>query len=316
MPERVIIGGITYQCEITDNGIALTGFEGGNARISRVIIPDVIIDSRPELKLTCIGKKAFLGAKSLIEVSLPSTVNTFEDWAFSGCSSLKNVVIRAGKDVSPTFGKGVFDNCPALENIMLGYEIPDAMSILLSAVTGKLPAAYLFLDPELGHDTWYSKWDMALVNYLNQKDDEGYTNRVLCGEEDISYDGIGSVDGELLSDGVNYYAETRKTKCYLCLLRLMYDYCLDADYRKKFTDYVIEHGKGQATEEAWMVLKDELKGKIEFLKLFSEIGGISVDRVDEMLDDLKEEYAEGKAFLIRYKQEHSLSSDFFDGLLL
>lgn len=305
------IGGITCLYEIDEDKkeIVICGFEGSD---SRVKIPDFLLADK-EYKLTKVGKKAFLGAKFLKEISLPKTVEMFEDWAFAGCNHLERIIIRGDSSnsvIRPTFGKGVFESCEALESILLGYEEEDDFSILLGAAIWRLPAPYLFMDPELGNESWFASWDRSLENYLRQKDDDGYTDRVLCGEEDISYDGIGSVDGELLSDGTNFLIETRKRKCILCFLRLKA--CLNLSEEKKqiFVEYIKTHN------EAWLVLKDELKGKIEYLKLFAELGGIDISKIDDMLIDLGEDYAEGKAYLIRYKQDNSGGNDFFSNLLL
>lgn len=312
--DKILVGGLTILCNVNGNEIIITGFEGADSRIT---IPDIPFADRPECRVTAIGKKAFLGAKFLKEISLPGSVMTFEDWAFASCNNLNSLVIRGnGTVVRPHFGKGVFENCNELESILLGYEEKDDMSILLGAAIFRLPAPYLFMDPDIGSDSWFESWDKALLSYLASRDDDGYTDRILCGEEDISYDGIASVDGELLSDGTNYVKETKKRKAYLCFLRLNAPKNLADEYRNQYVSYLIEHGKGCGHEEAWEVLKDELKGRIEFLKLYASIGGIKIELIDDMLISLGEEYAEGKAFLIKYKQDNSGSSDFFSGLLL
>lgn len=308
MKSKIIAGGGTFEVNIEDDNVTVIGYEGNE---SSIVLADDAISGK---KIVAIGKKAFLGVKSIKRISLPGTVQRIDDWAFSGCSHLKSITVRDEKNV--VFGKGVFDNCEELENVLIGYNEPDDISLLLGAAVWRLPAPYLFMDPDIGSSNWINSWDMALNNFLNSKDDEGYTDRVLCGEEDISYDGIGSVDGELLSDGINYLVETRKRKCYLCFLRLKASDGLSYEKREAFIAYLKNHGKGMEGEEAWEVLKDDLKGRIEYLKLYADIGGIEIDRIDDMLASLGEDYAEGKAFLIKYKQDNNNSKDYFQGLML
>lgn len=316
MKANINIGMMTieYEADSITREITITGYSGNDSRLR---IPDEIIEG---YSITSVGKKALMGARSLKEISLPSSIKCFEDWAFASCVHLESLIIRANEEktsIRPEFGKGVFEGCTELESILLGYEKIDDFAILLGAAIWRLPASYLFKDPDIGTDRWFASWDRSLCNYLNQRDDEGYTDRVLCGEEDISYDGIGSVDGELLSDGTNYIIETRQRKCHLCFLRLKADANLSDENRVIFEEYLRNHSKGMKSQEAWLVLREELRGKMEYVKLFANIGGIQLDYIDDMLLDLGEDYAEVKAFLIQYKQNNNDSdNDIFNGLLL
>lgn len=289
---------------------------------SRAYIPDTVEYEGKSYLIDSIGKKAFMGLKNLKEVSLPGTVKVLEDWCFAQCTHLSHFAIRQFPEEkwqdenNISFERGVFEGCNSMESICLGYEEVDDKALLLGAATYRLSAPYLFQDPELGKMPWFENWDKSLLQFLNSKDDEGSADRVLCGEEDISYDGIGSVDGELLSDGMDYVEETIMRKCYLCFLRLHASENLKVEYQEQFVAYLRERGKGSQTELAWKVLKDSFGDKIEYFKLYQDYGLLEIEKIDEMLEDMGEMYAEAKAFLIGLKQESSDPSNFFDALLL
>lgn len=286
---------------------------------SRIRIPDAVAYEGTEYVITAIGKKAFMGLKNLKEISLPGTVILLEDWSFAQCTHLTSFAVREQPLCEPAiivFERGVFDGCSDIRSICLGYEVYDDRALLLGAAAYQLPASYLFRDPELGKDAWYENWDKSLVQFLNSPDDEGSTDRVLCGEEDISYDGIGSVDGELLADGTNYVEERIISKCRLCFLRLKASSNLNKKYEDIFVSYLRSRGKGTETECAWKVLRDYYTDNIEYFKLYNNYGLLDIDMVDDMLEDIGEKHAEAKAFLIDIKQKHYSVSDYFSSLLL
>lgn len=317
MRSSINIGGFTAYFEGIDeeNVITITEITGND---SRMTLPDFINQNGRELIIKRIGKKAFMGLKQLKAVSLPGTVEMLDDWSFAHCSHLKELVIRplTDENVNIDFGKGVFEGCNELSSICIGYEESDDKAMLLSAAIWRLPASYLFKDPDIGTPKWCQSWDKSLKSYLEQNNDEGYTDRVLCGEEDISYDGIASVDGELLSDGTNFVRETIMRKCYLCFLRLKASEYLEEEYRNIFIDYLNKHGKGTKGEEAWSVLKDYFGDNIEYFKLYEQSGCLQNDKIDEMLEDLGETHAEAKAFLIKHKQSSGGESAFFSDMFL
>lgn len=325
MQERYNVGGFTLLLETIQNesvagtdklSAVVVGIEGSDSRLT---IPDCIELGDKCLYVTVIGKKALMGLNMLKHISVPQTVTVLEDWSLAQCIHLETVIIRGKGDTDVTnvnFGRGVFEGCNELSAVCIGYDEVDDKAVLLGAAVWRLPAPYLFKDPDMGKDVWFLSWDKSLASYLDTRDDEGYTNQVLCGEEDISYDGIASVDGELLSDGIDYIRETRKRKCHLCFLRLMADKNLAENYRARYIAYLKDHGIDQKNKEAWLVLKDVFGDDIEYFKLYAKVGCIEDELIDNMLDDLGEQHAEAKAFLIKHKQDNAKADDFFGNLML
>lgn len=310
-------GGYTIECLIENNELIITGFSGQD---SRLIVPDCISVGEKSLKVVKVAKKAFMGANLLKHISLPSSLTIFEDWCFAQCTHLISLVIREDSNTNIldnlSFGKGVFEGCDSLEYICAGYEEPDSFAFLLGALINKLPATYLLRDPDIGKPSWFSMWDKSLITYLSEKDDAGYTDRVLCGEEDISYDDIGSIDGEMPGENLNYIIEIHKRKCSLCFLRLMHNIYLDDNTKELLINYLKASGKGKGREESWLVLKEKYADKLDYLEMYANIGAIDTNLIDEMLDDLGQSHAEAKAFLIKFKQDNCSGNDFFSDLML
>ena len=213
------------------------------------------------------------------------------------------------------FGKGILEGATAIEEICIGYEEPDDLAYLLATVVSKLPAPFLLRTENLGSEEWYDSFDLSLDSFLKESDMGGYSERVLCGEEDISYDGIGSVDGELLGETEAFVRDKRKQKAGLCMLRLLHDTGLSDGYREVFRDYIKEHSLGKPDESAWLMLKDSFGNNVKLVELYCEI--VKPDRVTvgKMLSGLGKSNPETKSFLIEYKPVED-GDDFFADLIL
>lgn len=315
------VSGFTLLYEVnSDKNIDITGYDGAS---SRLIIPDVISIGDVEYRVSGIAKKAFLGCKGLKLVSLPESVISIGDWSFAQCIHLEELAIRGGKESFASIagrisiGRGAFEDCTKLESICLGYDEPDDLAFLLGSVIWRLPAPYLFNSPSLGNEEWFANWDLKLESYLNLRDDDGYTNQVLCGEEDISYDDIGSIDGEMPGENYAYIMEVKKCKCYLCFLRLMHDMHLSESKRDYFTEYVNRFTiKSKENDSAWQVIRDELGDDVEYFKLYTKITNPDGELIDAMLEDLGDKNAEAKVHLINYKQEMEGASDPFADMFI
>lgn len=318
--------------------IVITSITGDGSMLK---IPETIEVSGVDLKVRAIEKKACLGHKGLTTLELPSTIERVEDWAFAQCDNLKTVcvyesisqkvdkknittetitaeaisdgnhtsinsqfVVGNNQDSKIRFGRGVFDDCKKIHSISLDGNLQSAMSALLGALPYRLDAEYLLCSDHIGSSDWYENWDQSLCMYLLENDEEGYTNVVLCGEEDIQR----SVS-EFISD-------KRKSKSALCMLRLVNDSYLTEESKQKYTEYLLANTKGQEAEDAWYALLEEYGDNLAYYELFANIGAINKENVDAMIVDMADAYPEAKAFVMRYKQENLMDGDIFAGFEL
>lgn len=287
-------------CEIGENGIVITGIRGNG---SNLVIPEEITYQEKNLPVCEIAKKAALACRTLREVWIPESVSCIGDWAFAQCPQLTHVSVPKGV----SFGVGVFEDCPCLLQICVERDTEEFsldLSILLAMCVTKLPSEDLLQDWDIGSLHWYQKWDQRLVTFLNEEDQEGYQHMVLCGEEDIR------------KDVPEYILDKQMQKSSLCMIRLLYKEGLEETTKNILKQYVLAHIKGCESEASWKVMIEKFSDRMVFFDLFADIGGITKDNVDAMIDDLKEQQAEAKAYLIRYKQEHFGKEDVFAGFEL
>ena len=291
----------------------LAGFEGGGSLLS---VPETVNYGGREYTVTGVLRKALLNS-NLKEISLPTSVKAIGDWAFSKAIHLKRFSLRGPVDdlSKVTLGKGIFEGDTALESVCLGYETDDDLSKLLASTVSRLPAQFLLRTANLGTDEWYKSYDASLTAYIRESDFTGYSERILCGEEDISYDGIGSVDGELLGETAAYVREKRKDKSALCLLRLMHDTNLSEEAKTVFSDYVKDHALGREDDSAWQALKTFYGDSLEYVELYCNVVKPGKSEIGAMLADMGNHGIEVKSFLIGYKGEED-SGNLIDSLLL
>ena len=90
---RVENGILSYT--MVDNSVCITSFDGTDALL-------VIPESIDGVSVCGIGRKAFLGNRSLQHIILPETIEWIGDWAFGNCTQLQRMEfpcrpIRLGK---------------------------------------------------------------------------------------------------------------------------------------------------------------------------------------------------------------------------
>lgn len=291
--------------------IRITDYSGTDTQLR---IPEVI-EGLPVRVLT---KKTFLSRKQLRKVILPDTLEEIGDWAFAYCTNLESVWLPK-KELK--LGNRIFMECLQVRRIYTyrqGTDIEEfaaktsesrhnqdtEKAALLAAATLMLDAEYLMNLAEAGSEDWIRKWDARMKDVLNVEDTDGYTKMILCGEEDY---------GSNIDD---FIKNKRKSKVRLAFLRLMNPIGLSAENEEKLKEYLVAHTKGCDSEESWEVLLKEHGHEQEYFQLFAGIGCVNEKNFDAILTDMSGEYAEMKAFLIRYKTEEMESKDFFDVLSL
>ena len=283
------IGDAVISYRIQEDQVVLTGAGRAGGILE---IPDTI-DGLPVIG---IAKKAFVGLPGLRQVFLPASCRYVEEWGFAQCTNLELFVCANQK---LKLGKGVFNLCENLQNICIGTEEKNDMSILLATLACRMEAEYLLTDESRGSREWYDKWDKKLAGFLAESDEDGYMKLALCGEEDI------------MLNMSQFMAQKRKQKCDLCLIRLKHDTCLSGQMRECFVSYMKKLTKGQPSEEAWQALFEDFDGDVSYYEVFAEVGCVTQDNLDAILLDMGQEFAQAKAFLLRYRESHFEKPDVF-----
>ncbi len=249
------------------------------------------------VKVTSVSKKAFLGRKSLKKLILPNTVTLLGDWCFAGCENLKEVSLPASEA-----GEGIFRGCVSLERINVSGAERSVCELLAGAVRNAAPNH--LTDLRSLSDDWLAKWDAWALKIIGEPDDEGFTNQILCGEEDY-----GS------SDRGAYESRRRVLKASLCILRLLNDDGLSGGTRQIFTDYLYRHRAGsEEGDESWKALKEVYPDRKHF-DLLESLGCITDENRDLMIRDLGEEKPELKSLLMKTAGNDAMDN-FFKGLEL
>lgn len=297
---EIKIKGGTFVYRKDKRGIFIERYRGMEAVVS---VPSRIED----LPVAAIGKKAFLSDKKIKKIILPDSIKEIEDWAFARCSRLEGITIPKEAHL----GKGLFLECGNLREIHFAKrnedieeQLQESLPFLFAAVPVMLAAEYLFVPKEAGTKQWLQKWDARMLTILRKDDQEGYTKVILCGEEDYG------------NNPEDFAREKRKAKVRLAFLRLLHPYSLSVEIEKELKEYLVEHTKGCETEETWEVLLLEHGDEAGYFQLFAEIGCVTEENFQDILRDMKEEHAEMKAFLIRYKEENIGYRDIFEDFIL
>lgn len=281
----------TLKYSVVDDCIMIVEYRGRDILLT---VP-VSIEEKP---VTIIGKKAFLAAKELKEVVLPEHISVIQDWAFASCRNLEVITLPKRKI---EIGQGILKDCDKLIRIEpIGENA--TFSYLLAAAMNKLDAFYLFNPQDAGSESWLEQWDAKMCSLMDMDDTEGFSKMLLCGEEDY-----GSRENNL-----DYYVEHRRRfKVRLAMLRLMHDTGLKASVKDMLLTYLKSHKKGEESEETWRVVLEEHGDEREYYQFLLDNGCITKENIDAVLDDMGEQHAEMKAFLINYRSTNFHNEDEF-----
>ena len=248
-----------------------------------------------------IEKKAYLSRKDLKEITIPESVEEVGDWAFAYCDELRNVNFLNDQ---VRFGKAVFLECNKLKRIRVEGKSKAVARLLAAAVT-VANAPYLLDLREAGSKEWFAKWDARMLTILHTPDDEGYSKQVLCGEEDY-----GS------TDYLAYCSGRRKEKVRLLFIRLLYDEELNEDVKMEMAGYILAHTKNEKHEEAWQVLLEEFGEERAYYELFAQLGCVTKDNLQDILEDIGDANPEMKAYFLRVGEGILENDDVFGDLLI
>ncbi len=261
--------------------------------------------------VTKLENKAFLAQRSIRDVIMPPGITYIGDWAFAKCSNLRSVHFTCNHRPG-LFGRNVFDGCDKLEIIDF-TDVPDDTGRLLAACANALPYDHMIRSDDVGHMSWYEKWDICLAAKLKSDNAEAGINAALCGEEDISYDGIGSVDGEMPGEIDDYLRREEHKKCGLCYLRLSNDRYLMDSTRELIRAYIIENRFGSLYSDSFYSVFDEGGDTLQRLRLYLDIVGPDKEVLKEMTGAVPHGEVYARSYLIK---EAGGKEDSFDALLL
>ena len=288
---------------VKEERVTITSYHGNDVKLR---LPEQI----EGIPVSKIGKKAFLNSRRLQHLILPETVKKLGEWALAYCAMLETVELPKRRIA---MGKGCFLGDKRLRKLKLyardneegriWKEYPSAyredVAVLLAALAGMEDAEYLLDTKAAGSAEWIKQWDLRLMKWMQEPDEKGYTQMILCGEEDISC-------------SLEYYVrDRRKKKVRLAFLRLLHPSGLDEQTRTILEEYLISHSVGNASMETWLVLKEE-KGHIQkYYELYVELGCLNLDNYDATLADLGEQHPEMKAYFMREHDANMQGDDFF-----
>ena len=294
---------------IKEDRVNITSYAGED---EQVIIPEMIAG----LPVRKIDKKAFMNAKRLKSVILPDSIRKLADWAFSYCRMLTTVELPRKKIA---MGHSPFLGDDRLQKIMLRSrkKNPDelwlAMSesdrddtgVLLASLYNMKNTEHLLNCSTAGTEEWFEGLDRRLLEFIDEPDEEGHAEMILCGEEDL----------ECTLDV--FITNKRKKKSRAAFLRLLHPAGLTDAVEERYKGYLLSHVVGCESDEAWQVMKEEFGHLKEYYEYYVEIGCLNNDNFTDTIVDLGDKQAEMKAYFLRWKEANKPSEeDFFDSFEL
>lgn len=275
----------------TDVSICITAYEGTAETIS---VPSQI-DSYP---VKTIGKKAFLGNRYMRHIIFPDTIETVGDWALSRCYGLQKITIPK-RDI--TFGRQVFQKSNHLNDISIEGNGGSYDRLLAMAVT-MLEAEYLLTPPHVGSSKWCRNLDARIMAVLREPEESALKNLVYCAEEDMA------------SKQEACLKELANRKACIAFLRLIHSERMESDIRQSLTEYLRQRTKGCRDESAWEAVKEDKSEKLQYCDILFEIGCIHEENISAVLEDLKEDNVELKAYILKKWQNRQQTQKAWEAL--
>lgn len=260
--------------------------------------------------LTHIESKAFWSQRAIRECIMPAGIEHIGDWAFAKCVNLSKVRFT-GSHRPNLFGKDVFSGCEKLSAIEFS-DMSKETSKLLALCANKLPFDHLIRSDDIGEKTWYEKWDISLTAMLASDDAAAKMSAVLCGEEDISYDGIGSVDGEMPGQTGDFVRKEEFKKCSLCYTRLLNDAYLSEETGSVIRRFIRDNAFGIGTGSAYYSIFEE-EDVLACLKVYLDVVSPDKETLGRMIADTPQKEVLAISYLIK---ESGNRNDAFEDLLL
>ena len=269
-------------------------------------IPELIDDAPVKV----IKKKAFLSQKFVKEIVLPSFIEVIEDYAFARCSKLTTLYLPY-KNIK--LGQDILKDCNQLTFICNSLNVDainekDDVAFLLAKTINELNAFFLFDLKNAGTKEWLMHLDATIGMRLEKDDMEDFSKMILCGEEEV----VCGEDGTIEDSNPDHYKSNRvKEKIRIAFLRLLHNYMLDGELEMKLKQYLLDHSKGQKTDETWQVVLNEHGDEKAYYDYLLSIGAINDNNFELILNDMGNRYTEIKSYLIKWKDENSTKNNMF-----
>ncbi len=169
---------------------------------------------------------------------------------------------------------------------------------------------------DIGDSFWYEKWDISLMSMLGTDDSEGVKGLAMGGEEDISYDGVASVDGEMSVTDNSHMLSIAKNKCALCFLRLKYDAHLSRSNRDRIMSYIRERAYGSKNDYAWRYIRDDCDDKTDYTDIYMSVVDPDRETILKMIEDPDTRKVQLKAMLIAKARAETDAVSALDDMML
>ncbi|MCR5831939.1 MAG: leucine-rich repeat domain-containing protein [Lachnospiraceae bacterium] len=247
--------------------------------------------------LSVIEDKAFWSEKTVRYVIVPDTIEHIGDWAFAKCANLLSVKFL-GPHRPGLFGKDVFKGCERLKEISFS-DHDEVTASYMALCADQLPYDHLLRGDDAGKKSWYAKWDICLVETLKSDDEKVRVNAALCGEEDISYDGIGSVDGEMPGETGDFVQKEEFRKCSLGYFRLSHDRFLEDTTRAVITDHIRNNMFGCGSGSSFYSIFEEQEETISYLRIYLDITKPDRNTLLAMAESVKAKDVFAASYLIK-----------------
>lgn len=250
-----------------------------------------------ETEVTIVGKKAFLGNQQVTSLYLPESVEVVEPWAFAYCSQLRELWLPG---TIQSLGKDIFMKDERLYRLMVyrgEHVYEEAAELAAIAVTLWQEDGALAIS-EVGKEEWYQAFDEHLVKFLREPDEQGFAPFPAGGEED--YEGA--------ENDIAFYKSNRcKQKVRVVYVRLLHSEFLKEENRNYYISYLQMHNQvGQCSSgngaETFTVLKEQEEDAYGYYELYTGLGLATRENMDALLQNIQEEHAELKAYLIRFQK--------------
>lgn len=130
-----------YQVQ-NDSTLIITGYSGSNSELE---IPSEI----KHKTVTAIGEQAFSGCDSLRKIIIPDSVTSIGNQAFSNCKNLKEIIIPGSLS---GIGESLFQNCTKLQTITIVDLAGKNYSLDITDLSGKNTDPRPYLCPYCGKE--------------------------------------------------------------------------------------------------------------------------------------------------------------------